>query len=185
MGRMKFISRWGLMKNTQPENIGEHSLMTAVLAHSLAVLRRDGFGKPSDPDRCAAAAIYHDAPEILTGDLPTPVKYFNPEICSAYKSVEGNAAKKLVNMLPDSMKQTYERLLFCEQTEPEIYEIVKAADKLSAYIKCLEELRSGNNEFKSAAQSIFCALSANPLPELAYFLEHFTDSFKLTIDELE
>lgn len=185
MARMKFITRWGLMKNTMQESICEHSLMTAILAHSLGVIRRDVFGGQIEPDRCAAAAMYHDAPEILTGDLPTPVKYFNPEICKAYKQVEEKAANKLLNMLPDNMKGTYRSLLLCEQTEPEIYEIVKAADKLSAYIKCIEELRSGNNEFRSAAQSILKILNNNPLPELKYFMDNFLESFKLTVDDLE
>ena len=185
MARMKFINRWGLMKNTMQESICEHSLMTAVLAHALGVIRRDVFGGEIDPDRCAAAAMYHDAPEILTGDLPTPVKYFNPEICNAYKQVEGKAANKLLSMLPDNMKGAYEKLLFCEKCEPQIYEIVKVADKLSAYVKCVEELRSGNNEFKSAADSILKILIDNPLPELKYFMDNFIDYFKLTIDDLE
>ena len=184
ISRMRYISRWGLMRNTFRENIQEHSHMVAVIAHALAVIRRDVYGGEIDPGLAAAAALYHDAPEILTGDLPTPVKYYNPEIRDAYKQVEEISAQKLLSMLPEDLRPAYAPLLR-EDCGAEIQAVVKAADKLSAYIKCVEELKAGNAEFKQAAEQTLEALRGYGLPELDYFLEHFLPAFGLTLDELQ
>lgn len=183
IARMKYIGRWGLMRSTVPENIQEHSHMVAVLAHALAVIRRDKFGETVDPGHVAAVALYHDAPEIFTGDLPTPVKYANPAIRDAYKAVEQSASDRLVAMLPDEMRPAFGQLL--SETDPEVLALVKAADKLSAHLKCLEELKAGNREFQQAAEQTLRALESYRLPELDYFMETFLPAFQLTLDELE
>ena len=183
ISRMKYIGRWGLMRNTVPENIQEHSHMVAVLAHALAVIRREEFGGTVDPGRVAAVALYHDAAEIFTGDLPTPVKYANSSIQTAYKAVEADAAGRLAAMLPQTLRPAFSALL--EETDPEVLALVKAADKLSAHLKCLEELKAGNREFQSAAQQTLEALKSYQLPELDYFLTHFLPAFSLTLDELQ
>lgn len=182
ISRMRNIRRWCLMRNSYDENIQEHSHMTAVLAHALAVIRRDVFGGSADPDKCASAALFHDASEIITGDLPTPVKYLNPEITGSYKAVERAAEAKLLEMLPDELQPAYKSVLSCEDGEVEA--IVKAADKLSAYIKCVEELKAGNGEFRSAEEQIRNTLEASPLPEVKYFMENFMPAFGMTLDEL-
>ena len=181
--RMRYIARWGLMRNTQPENIQEHSHQVAVLAHALAVIQNQYFGGSVDPGRVAVAALYHDASEILTGDLPTPIKYDNPDIQSAYQQVEAVAVEKLLSMLPEELRPAYEEALTIP--DPEVRALVKAADKLSAYIKCVEELKAGNNEFRQAAGQTRKALEGYELPEVTYFLETFMDSFSLTLDELQ
>ena len=184
LGRMRYITRWGLMRNTFSENIQEHSHQAAVLAHALALIRRDILHLPTpDPDRCAVAALYHDASEILTGDLPTPIKYYNPSIKDAYKQVERIAGNRLLDMLPQELRSSYEHLVL--EDDEEVAPIVKGADKLSAYIKCVEELKAGNNEFREAAAQTRHALEGYALPEVAYFLETFMDSFSLTLDELK
>ena len=183
IARMKYIGRWGLMRSTVPENIQEHSHMVAVLAHALAVIRRDKFGGTVDPGHVAAVALYHDAPEIFTGDLPTPVKYHSEEIKGAYRQVENLACNMLLDTLPDELRGAYEPLLTGE-TQERLHDIVKAADKLSAYIKCIEERKAGNNEFLSAEKQNREQLEANPLPEVKYFMEHFIPAFELTLDEL-
>ena len=183
INRMRFIQRWSLMRNSYTENIQEHSHQTAVLAHALAVIRNEFFGGQVDAGAVAAAALYHDAGEILTGDMPTPIKYFNPEIREAYRKVEEVADEKLLDMLPPELRPIYEDIL--RPADPEVEELVKAADKLSAHIKCLEELKAGNTEFKQAAEQTRYALDDMELPELDYFLENFLPSFKLTLDELE
>lgn len=180
ISRMRYIGRWSLMRNSLPENIQEHSHMVAVIAHALGVIRRDVFGLPCDPNKCAAAALYHDCSEILTGDLPTPIKYHSAEISSAYKQVEALACYKLLETLPEELRPAFEPLL----TGEALHDIVKAADKLSAYIKCIEERKAGNNEFCSAEKQIRGALDKSPLPEVAYFIEHFIPAFELTLDEL-
>lgn len=183
ISRMRYITRWGLMRNTFSENIQEHSHMVAVLAHGLALIRRELLGLPGpDPDRCAVAALYHDASEILTGDLPTPVKYFNPEIKKAYKQVERVSGEKLLSMLPEALRPSYTHLIL--EDDPETLPIVKAADKLSAYIKCLEEVKAGNMEFREAAAQTRTALENFRLPEVDYFMETFLESFSLTLDQL-
>lgn len=184
LSRMRYIQRWGLMRNTFLENIQEHSHMVAVLAHALAVIRRDVFGGSIDPGQAAIAALFHDAPEILTGDLPTPVKYFNPEIRASYRRVEDVSAQKLLTMLPEALRPAYAPWLF-EDYDPDLHALVKAADKLSAYVKCVEELKAGNAEFRAAAEQTRKALEESPLPEVAYFIEQFLPSFSLTLDELE
>ncbi|MCI8302278.1 MAG: 5'-deoxynucleotidase [Oscillospiraceae bacterium] len=183
ISRMKYINRWSLMRSSVPENIQEHSHMAAVLAHALGVIRRDVFGRPCDPDACAAAALFHDATEIFTGDLPTPIKYYSPAIREAYHQVEDVAADKLLGMLPGELRGAYEPLL--READPEIRRIVKAADKLSAYIKCLEELEAGNNEFGDAAGETLEALRRMELEEVTWFLEHFAEAFGLTLDGLQ
>ena len=183
ISRMRFIQRWALMRNTAPENVQEHSHQVAVLAHALAVIRNEKFGGSVDAGAVAVAALYHDASEILTGDMPTPIKYDNPAIRKAYKDVEAVAERKLLDMVPEELQRVYEPVL----TGPggDIERIVKAADKLSAYIKCVEELKAGNLEFREAAAQTRAALEAYDLPEVAYFLETFMDSFSLTLDQLK
>ena len=183
LSRMKYIDRWSLMRNSVTENIQEHSHMVAVLAHALAVIRRDVLGLPCDPDACAAAALFHDAPEILTGDLPTPLKYFNPAIREAYRQVESVAAEKRLGMLPPELQGAYRPLL--AEGEGETRAIVKAADKLAAYIKCVEERSSGNGEFADAERQTLQALRDMERPEVAYFLDRFGASFGRTLDELK
>lgn len=183
ISRMRFIQRWALMRNTAPENVQEHSHQVAVLSHALAVLRNEKFGGHVDPGAVAVAALYHDASEILTGDMPTPIKYDNPAIRTAYKDVEAVAEHKLLNMLPEELRGVYAPILTVE--DPEIEALVKAADKLSAYIKCVEELKAGNNEFREAAAQTRKALESYGMPEVESFLETFMDSFSLTLDELK
>ena len=183
LSRMRYITRWGLMRNTFSENIAEHSHMVAVLAHGLALIRRDVLGLDADPERCATAALYHDASEILTGDLPTPIKYYNPAIKQAYKQVERVSGDKLLAMLPEELRGTMAPYIY--EADPATHDIVKAADKLSAHIKCIEELKAGNLEFESAAAQTRQALDAMQLPELDWFLAHCLDSFRLNLDQLE
>ena len=182
VSRMKNISRWSLMRNSSTENVQEHSHMVAVIAHALAVIRRDICGIPCDPGTCAAAALFHDASEIFTGDMPTPVKYFNPDIMAAYKQVESIASQKLLSTLPEELRPSYAPLL---DTDGDVKAIVKAADKLSAYIKCLEELKAGNDEFKNAAVQTLQKLRAFGMPEVDYYIENFIPAFELTLDELD
>lgn len=183
MGRMRYITRWGLMRNSFSENIQEHSHMTAVLAHALALIRRDILKLPTpDPDRCAVAALYHDASEILTGDLPTPIKYYNPEIKEAYKQVERIAGNRLLDMLPQQLRSSYEQYVL--ESDETLEPIVKAADKLSAHIKCLEEQKAGNTEFDTAARQSWDAMKAMARPELDWFLEHCLPAFILNLDQL-
>ena len=183
MGRMRYITRWGLMRNTFSENVSEHSHMTAVLAHALALIRRDILQLPTpEPDRCAVAALYHDASEILTGDLPTPIKYYNPEIKEAYKQVERVAGNRLLDMLPSQLRASYEHLVL--EDEEDVLPFVKGADKLSAHIKCLEEQKAGNTEFDTAAKQIWEAMKAMDRPELNWFLENCLGAFALNLDQL-
>ena len=183
MGRMRYITRWGLMRNTFSENISEHSHMTAVLAHALALIRRDILKLSTpDPDRCAVAALYHDASEILTGDLPTPIKYYNPDIKEAYKQVERIAGNRLLDMLPRELRASYEHLVL--EDEAEVLPFVKAADKLCAHIKCLEEQKAGNTEFDTAAKQTWESMKAMNRPELDWFLENCLGAFALNLDQL-
>ena len=183
LGRMRYITRWGLMRNTFSENIQEHSHQVAVLAHALALIRRDILKLPgADPDKCAVAALYHDCSEILTGDLPTPIKYYNPDIKEAYKQVEHIAGERLLAMLPEALADSY-RALVLEEDE-EVLPIVKAADKLSAHIKCIEEQKAGNTEFDSAAVATLQALKKLQLPEMDWFLANCLDPFTKNLDQL-
>ena len=182
LSRMRYINRWGLMRNTFQENIQEHSHQVAVLAHALAVIQNRYYGGQIDPGAVAVAALYHDASEILTGDMPTPIKYDNPDIKAAYKQVEAMAEQKLLSMLPEELRCDFDEAVTIP--DPEVHALVKAADKLSAYIKCVEELKAGNTEFKKAKEQTYAALCQNPIPALKYFMEHFLPGFELTLDEL-
>ena len=183
LGRMRYITRWGLMRNTFSENIQEHSHQVAVLAHALALIRRDILQLPApDPDRCAVAALYHDASEILTGDLPTPIKYYNPDIKEAYKQVEKIAGNRLLDMLPQELRASYARYVL--EDDEALDPFVKGADKLSAHIKCLEEQKAGNTEFDTAARQTWEAMKAMNRPELDWFLDHCLPAFALNIDQL-
>ena len=183
MGRMRYITRWGLMRNSFSENIQEHSHQVAVLAHALALIRRDILHLDApDPDKCAVAALYHDASEILTGDLPTPIKYYNPEIKDAYKQVERIAGNRLLDLLPQELRASYAPYVLEDDAALEPF--VKAADKLSAHIKCLEEQKAGNTEFDSAARQTWDSMKAMGRPELDWFLDHCLPAFALNIDQL-
>ena len=183
ISRMRYIGRWSLMRNSLPENIQEHSHMVAVIAHALGVIRRDVYGIPCNPDQCASVALYHDASEILTGDLPTPIKYNNQEIMAAYHEIEDLASEKLLRMLPPELQSSFEPIMIGDAAK-ELHPIVKAADKLSAYIKCIEERKAGNNEFLSAEKQTRESLLHSDLPEVKYFMENFIPAFEKTLDEL-
>lgn len=185
LSRMKLIQRWGLMRNTHPENIQEHSLQVAMIAHSLAIIRNTLFGGKLNPERVMALAVYHEVSEVITGDLATPIKYFNPEIKKAYGEIEEVAKKRLFNMLPDQLKGEYEKYFFINEKDEEGRKIVKAADKISAYLKCLEEIKVGNEEFKSAEKAIKAEIEKFNFPEVDYFMKEFVPSFSLTLDELD
>lgn len=183
MGRMRNITRWSLMRNTFSENIQEHSHQVAMLAHGLALIRREVLKLDGpDPDQCAVAALYHDASETLTGDMPTPIKYYNPEIRAAYKQVEKIAGQRLLEMLPEQVRPFYAPYLL--ENDPEVERIVKAADKLSAYIKCVEEQKGGNMEFESAASQTMASMKEMEMPELEWFIRECLPAFSLTLDQL-
>ena len=185
IGRMKYIVRWGLMRNTNSENIQEHSLQVAILAHALAVIHNKLCGREElSPDRACVYAIFPDAGEIITGDLPTPVKYYNPLIKENYQAIEDVAKEKLLSMLPEEMGKVYRPILFYEQEDVKYYPIVKAADKLSAYIKCVEEVKAGNREFVKAMESTLEALQALELPEVSHFMSHYIEAYNKTLDEM-
>jgi len=182
LSRMKFIKRWGLMRNAHPENVQEHSLRVAQIAHALAIIRNRKFGGSLDANRVAVLALYHDASEVLTGDLPSPVKYFNPGIREAYHDIESKACERLLQMVPAELASDYADVLLPD--DKDLVPLVKAADKLCAYMKCLEETAAGNREFSQAEQTLKRTVSASELPEVGYFLETFIPSFRLTLDEL-
>ena len=185
MARMKLIRRWSLMKSVSDENIAEHSAQVAQIAHALATIKNRLYGGELNADRVGMMALYHETSEVLTGDLPTPIKYYNPDIRKAYKAIESTANEKLLSMLPSSLSDDYRALV---EPEASSYEeiLVKAADKISAYIKCVEELRSGNREFAKAEVSLREAVeSYYGYEEVKYFCDTFLDSFKKTLDELE
>lgn len=183
ISRMRYIARWSLMRNSEQENVQEHSHMVAVIAHALGLIRNRVYGGNCDPGELAAIALYHDASEILTGDLPTPIKYHSRRIKSAYDEVEALACGKLLDTLPPELREDY-GALFSASADPARYELVKAADKLSAYVKCIEERKAGNREFISAEESTRRLLEASPLPEVHYFMEHFIPAFEMNLDEL-
>lgn len=183
ISRMKYITRWSLMRSADSENIQEHSHMTAVIAHALGLIRRDVFGGRCDPEHLAAIALYHDAPEILTGDLPTPIKYHSRDIKDAYDEIEDAAVEKLLSSLPAPLRPAYRKLLTAAH-RPEEYRLVKAADTLCAYVKCVEERRAGNREFLSAESAALKKLQDMGLREVDYFLEAFLPSFEKNLDEL-
>jgi 5'-deoxynucleotidase len=182
--RMRFIHRWGLMHNTYPESVQEHSSRVAQVAHALALIRNRLFGGDVSPERAAVLGLFHDAGEVLTGDLPSPIKYFNPEIRRAYKQIESTAASRLVDMVPEELRADYRRVLLPDTEDEAHREIVEAADKLCAYVKCLEEIAAGNREFSKAEESLRQAVERLDLPEVRYFLDRFVPSFRLTLDEL-
>ncbi len=182
MSRMKYIKRWGLMKNIREENIQEHSMECAVLAHALALIENKYFGGSLDPEHIMAMALFHETGEVITGDLATPVKYFNKKLNGAYKEVEGIAEDKMLSFLPEDFQEDYRPLIKHEGNPDYVY--VKAADRICAYTKCLEELKSGNREFEKACESIEESIHAMQMPCAEYFLEHFVPSYQLTLDEL-
>lgn len=183
MARMKYINRWGLMKNTLTENICEHSLDVAMIAHALGVINNKYFGGNVNADRLALMGMYHDATEIITGDMPTPVKYYSPVIRNAYKEVEGVARDELLRGIPEEMRDVYAPLLLDTEEEKELWAYVKAADKLSAYIKCIEEMRMGNKDFEKAYESIKSIIDEMDMPEVKYFVDKFMPAYMLTLDE--
>ena len=184
LSRMRHIYRWSLMRNVTSENIQEHSLQVAMIAHGLALIKNRLFQGAINAERVALLAIFHDSNETITGDLPTPIKYFNPEIKMAYKQIERVAEEKLVDMLPEALKGDYESLILDRDAEAELYAIVKAADKICAYLKCVEELSAGNSEFEKAKNAIEKTIKEMDRPEVNYFMETFVPSFELTLDEL-
>lgn len=184
LARMKWIRRWGLMRNTQEENLQEHTLQTAMIAYHLCVLHNVYFGGHVEPQKAAVLAMYHDAPEIFTGDMPTPVKYFNDQMRHTYGEVEQMAQKRLLQSLPKELHSYYEPLL-CQPERDSLWPFVKAADTLSAYVKCLQEVTAGNGEFTSALTTIQEKLHAMAMPEVEMFLENYTTGFTLTLDELQ
>ncbi len=180
MSRMKNIIRWGLMRNTRSENLSEHSLEVAQIAHALAIINKKRLGGDADPNFVSVAAIYHDTSEIITGDLPTPIKYYNEEIKKAYKQIEGNAERQLMDMLPDDFKEEFTSIY---KPDPLTEKLIKAADKLSALIKCIEEISCGNKEFEVAYNSTLRAIKNLNSTEANIFLEEFIPSFSLSLDE--
>lgn len=185
MARMKYIERWSLMRNSNTENISEHSMEVAMLSHALAIIGNEKCQKAYKPEKAALYGLYHDAAEIITGDMPTPVKYFNPELQRAYKRVEQEASKKLLGMLPAYMRAYYEPLLLSfDASENELWRLVKAADKLSALIKCIEEEKTGNLEFTTARQATEASLRAMELYEVDIFMKDFLPAYSRTLDEL-
>lgn len=185
LSRMKYIRRWGLMRNTRTENIQEHSLEVAIIAHALAIIRNRLYGGNLNPERVMVLAAFHEISEVITGDLATPIKYFNPEIKNAYSGIEQVARERLFNMLPPELQPDYaDVILEKSPDDADHWKVVKAADKLCAYLKCLEELKAGNREFEKAEMSIRKQLEAMDQPEVAYFMEVFLPSYRLTLDEL-
>ncbi len=184
LARMKYINRWGLMRNTQTENIQEHSLDVAMLAHALVVIRNSFYNGNLDPNLAAMYGIFHDASEIFTGDMPTPVKHFNHHFKKSFHQLEDRARRKLLAMLPPELSAVYEPLFFFEEDDADYQPVIKAADKIAALIKCIEEEKSGNLEFKRAGDEHLENLRKNPLPEVIYFLDNFLPGYRLSLDEL-
>lgn len=183
LARMKYINRWGLMRNTRTENIAEHSLDVAMIAHALAVIGNTYYNKTINAERVALVAMFHDTTEIITGDLPTPIKYYAPEIRDAYKNVEKVAADQLLSELPKEMKEVYYPILHAEEPEEHL-KLIKAADKLSALLKCMEEKNMGNTDFQKAEETIMQSLEEMNLPEVAYYMQYFFPAYNKTIDEI-
>ncbi len=184
VSRMKYINRWALMRNEHSENLCEHSFEVAVIAHALAVIGNKRFGKNLCGERAALMGLYHDTPETLTGDMPTPVKYYSEEVRLAYKTVEENACKSLVEMLPEDFREDFAPMFIPDEGDAELWSLVKAADKISALIKCLEEKKAGNSEFIKAAEGIKTAIENLDLPEARVFVEEFLPAYEMTLDEL-
>ena len=184
LNRMKYIKRWSLMRSVREENIMEHSQDVAVIAHALALINNKIFGGNTDVGKVVLLAQYHEVGEVITGDLPTPIKYFNPEIKTAYKDLEKGACKRILCMLPESLQSEYERYILPDETTEE-YRLVKYADRLSAYFKCVEELKAGNAEFKKAKNAIGAELKNGQHPAVIYYLKEFAPAYELSLDELD
>lgn len=184
MSRMKYIERWALMRNSRVENISEHSLEVAMIAHALAVIGNVRLGKSLDANRLAVLAMYHDSTEIITGDMPTPIKYYNEEIKEAFREVEHVAAIRLLSMLPDDLKEAYEPFFMKQEEDAYLWKLLKAADKISAYIKCIEERKSGNLEFRSAERTLLESVEKMKLEEVEIYLQEFGKAYDKTLDEL-
>ena len=184
LARMKLIQRWPLMRSISKENISEHSLQVAFVAHALDVIKNKKFGGKLNPERIAIKAMYHDSSEVLTGDLPTPVKYYNPEIAKEYKKIEAAAEKRLLSMLPEELQEDFAPFLISEAADPEDAAVVKQADCICAYLKCLEELSAGNQEYALAKKRLDVTLKERYTEEMDYFLHTFAPSFELTLDEI-
>lgn len=183
VNRMKLIDRWALMRNTSKENIAEHSHNVAVISHALCIIGNKKFGKSYDAERCAVLALYHDTTEVITGDMPTPVKYYNDNIKNVYKDVETVAGKRLLNMLPEEFKDEFTPLFEKKSDDAALWKIVKAADKMDALIKCIEETRMGNKEFEKALEAQKKIIDEMDMPEVKYFTEEFLPAYSLTLDE--
>jgi len=185
IARMKYITRWGLMRNTRAENVQEHSLQVAMIAHALATIGNELYGERNDIGRVVTVALYHDASEIITGDLPTPVKYFREDIRDSYKALEAHAERKIIGLLPESLQESFAEVIESARVEPEVLRLVKAADSLSAYLKCIEERSAGNQEFRRAEEFLHGKLDEmTDLPAVAFFRQQFVDAFELTLDDL-
>ncbi len=184
LSRMKYINRWALMKNTHIENISEHSLEVAKIAHALAVIHNTRFGGNVNAERAAVLGVFHDAPEIITGDMPTPVKYYSKQIKEAYDQVEDDACNALLEMIPEDIREEYKPFFFKQEEDRQLWKFVKAADKISAYTKCLEEEKAGNSDFIKAAKSNLESLKEIEMPEVQSFIDDFLDSYSLTLDEM-
>ncbi len=184
MSRMKLIERWALMRNSNSENISEHSLEVSILAHALAIISNERLGNRLNAEKAALIGLYHDATEIITGDMPTPIKYFNENIQGAFKAIEADAARRLLQMLPEDIRVSYESIFFPGEGEEYLWKLVKAADKLSALIKCIEERKTGNTEFYSAEKSLEAILKKMGLAEVDIFMKDFLPAYDKTLDEL-
>ena len=184
LSRMKYIDRWALMRNSYTENISEHSLEVSILAHALCVIGNKRLGKELNAEKAVLIALYHDASEIITGDMPTPIKYLNKDIKGAFKDIEASANRRLLSMLPEDLRPDYEELLFPDASLKYEMKLVKAADKLSALIKCIEEEKTGNSEFKSAGRTLYESVTEMKLEEADIFIREFLPSYYLTLDEL-
>lgn len=184
MSRMKYIERWALMRNSRPENIAEHSLEVSMISHALAVISNKRFGNHLNTEKAALIALYHDSTEIITGDMPTPIKYYNKEIKGAFKEIEAIAANSLLEMLPEDIREEYHSIFFKQEGDDYLWQLVKAADKLSAYIKCIQEEKAGNTEFLSAKNSIIEALDDMNLAEVEVFRKEYLPSYEKSLDEI-
>lgn len=184
LARMKLIQRWPLMRSVSTENISEHSLQVAFVAHALAIIKNKKFGGNTNPERIAILAMYHDTSEVLTGDLPTPVKYYNPDIAKEYKKIEAAAELKLLSLLPEEFQEDFKPFLLSNAAHDEDKQIVKQADSICAYLKCLEELSAGNHEYALAKKRLDKTLQERKTPEMDYFLNTFAPSFELSLDEI-
>ena len=182
--KMKFIKRWGLMRNTFDENIQEHSYQVATIAHALALIRREVFNRPVDIEQVLARALYHDISEVITGDMATPIKKFNPRISEVFGELEEMANRRLLGMIPEELREQYEPHIMPDEGAAESQELITAADRISSYIKCITEIKMGNSEFSKAIDTVKRKVADLHMPEVDYFMERFIPSFSLTLDEL-